>query len=115
MYTKPDKGTPTAGPLPPGLSEGLAHRIEQQIQRVYRRTYNAEFGLRTLVRLGAASMRSAGASRRQMHQALVTRVDDRAGAGKDSILSGNSHATTLRKQIVKWCDEVPSHPTERAP
>jgi hypothetical protein len=114
MYKTPNKDYQTAGPLPPGLSEGLAHRIEQQIRRVYRRTYNAEFGLRTLVHLGASSMRSAGASRKEMHEALVRRVDNHAGAGKDSILSGNSHATALRKQIVEWCDEVPSYPTEGA-
>ena len=109
MYKKPEPHYQPAGPLPPGLSEGLAHRIEQQIRRVYRRTYNAEFGLRTLVHLGASSMRSAGASRREMHEALVARVDNHAGSGKDSILSGNSHATALRKQIVAWCDEVASH------
>ena len=106
MYKKPAKDHQPAGPLPPGLSEGLAHRIEQQIRRVYRRTYNAEFGLRTLVQQGVSSMLVAGATRREMHEALVTRVDNHAGAGKDSILSGNSHATMLRKQIVEWCDEV---------
>ena len=107
MYQKPENAS-AAAPLPPGLSEGLAHRIEQQIRRVDRRTYNAESGLRMLVRLGAESMRNAGASPQEMHDALVTRVDRHAAAGKDSILSGNAHATTLRKQIVEWCDEFTS-------
>lgn len=106
MYKKPAKDHQPAGPFPPGLSEGLAHRIEQQIRRVYRRTYNAESGLRTLVHLGVSSMVTAGATPKQMQDALVARVDSHAGAGKDSILSGNSHATVLRKQIVEWCDEV---------
>ena len=115
MYKKPDKDYQQAGPLPPGLSEGLAHRIEQQIRRVYRRTYNAESGLRTLVRLGASAMKGAGATRKEMHEALVARVDSHSGAGKDSILSGNSHATQLRKQIVQWCDEGPASAEESAP
>ena len=114
MYKKPGKDYQTTAPLPPGLSESLAHRIEQQIRRVYHRTYNAESGLRTLVHLGASSMRNAGASRRAMHEALVTRVDYHAAAGKDSILSGNSHATALRKQIVEWCDEVATPQAEGA-
>ena len=114
MYKKPRNDYQTAGPLPPGLSEGLAHRIEQQIRRVYRRSYNAEFGLRTLVHLGVTSMRTAGASRLEMHEALVTRVDNHAGAGKDSIVSGNSHAAALREQIVRWCDEIAVPQTEGA-
>ena len=115
MFKKPTQDQQPAGPLPPGLSEALAHRIEQQIRRVYRHTFNAESGLRTLVHLGASSMRTAGATPREMHEAFVARVDSHAGAGKDSILSGNSHATTLRKQIVQWCDEVPAAQNEGTP
>lgn len=94
------------GPLPPGLSESVAHRIDQQIKRVYRRTYNAESGLRTLVQLGVAAMIRAGATPQQIRHALVARIDRNIGEGKDSILTGKSHSETLKNLVAVWCDEA---------
>ena len=94
------------GPMAPGLTHMLAHRIDQQITRVYRRTFNAESGLRTLVRLAVPAMIEGGATPEQIRYAFVARIEDQAGAGRDSIVSGGSHASHISKRVVVWCDET---------
>jgi hypothetical protein len=96
----------SSGPMAPGLTHPLAHRIEQQIKRVYRRAYNAETGLRTLVRLAVPAMVQGGATPQQIRDALVKRIEDQAGAGKDSIITGGSHASDLSKRVIDWCNEA---------
>ena len=103
-YVKKTKQS--SGPMAPGLTHVLAHRIDQQIGRVYRRTYNAETGLKTLVRLAVLEMMKGGATQEQIRYAFVARIEDQAGAGKDSIVSGGSHAADLSKRVVVWCDDV---------
>ena len=94
------------GPMAPGLTDELAHRIDQQIKRVYRRTYNAEMGLKYLVRLGVSAMTQGGSTLAQVRHAFVARIEDQAGAGKDSIITGGSHASDLAKRVAVWCEEA---------
>ena len=95
----------STGPMLPGLSDMLAHRIDQQIKRVYRRTYNAELGLKTLVRLAVTDMVVAGATPEQIRYTFVARIEDQSGAGRDSIVTGGSHASHITKRVLAWCDE----------
>lgn len=96
----------SSGPMAPGLTHVLAHRIDQQIMRVYRRTFNAEMGLKTLVRLAVSAMMEGGATPEQIRYAFVARIEDQAGAGKDSLVSGGSHASHISKRVVGWCNEA---------
>ena len=103
-YVKKKKES--SGPMAPGLSDLLAHRIDQQIKRVYRRTYNAEAGLKTLVRLAVPAMIEGGATPEQIRYAFIARIEDQSGSGKDSLVSGGSHASQISKRVVVWCDET---------
>ena len=91
---------------PTALSTATAHRIDQQLKRAYRHTYNAEAGLRMLVGLGATEMLRAGATREAVHKAIIARVQSHPGHDKPSLLTGESRSSSLAKLIVAWCDEV---------
>ena len=95
----------STGPMSPGLTDMLAHRIDQQIKRVYRRTYNAEIGLKTLVQQAVTNMVLAGATPEQIRHVFVARIEDQAGAGRDSIVTGGSHASQIIQRVLAWCDE----------
>jgi hypothetical protein len=88
------------------LSAATSHRIDQQIKRAFRHTYNAEAGLRMLVGLGAAEMLRAGATREAVRDALLARVEGHKGSDKPSLLTGESRSEALAKMVSSWCDEV---------
>ena len=88
------------------LSTATAHRIDQQLKRAFRHTYNAEAGLRTLVALGATEMLRAGATREDVRNAMVGRVDNHPGHGKPSLVTGESRAMTLTRLMLGWGDEA---------
>jgi hypothetical protein len=92
--------------LDPKLSAPLAHRIDQQIKRAFRHTYNAESGLRMLVRLGVEQMARGGASRADIRTALVDRIAKHPGPGKPSLLTGESRTVALAKLVAAWADEA---------
>jgi hypothetical protein len=91
---------------PPRLSAATSHRIDQQIKRAFRHTYGAEAGLRTLVRLATTEMLRAGATPKEIHRALIERVNQHPGRGKPSLLTGESRSETLTKLMLAWCDET---------
>src|SRR4051812_48072438 len=88
------------------LSTATAHRIDQQIKRAFRHTYNAEAGLRTLVVLGVNEMLRAGATRGSVRDALVARLNNHPGDGKPSLLTGESRAATLSRLMLTWGDDA---------
>ncbi len=88
------------------LSSATAHRIDQQIKRAFRHTYNAEAGLRTLVALGATEMLRAGATRENVRAAMVERVNNHPGDGKPSLVTGESRAGSLTRLMLTWGDEA---------
>jgi len=106
---EPKFGTPKSVSHPAradALSSATAHRIDQQIKRAFRHTYNAEAGLRTLVALGATEMLRAGASRENVRTALVGRVNNHPGDGKPSLVTGESRAVSLTRLMLTWGDEA---------
>lgn len=92
--------------MPDRLSTATANRIDQQLKRAYRHTFNAESGLRMLVTLGATEMMRAGATPGSVLDAILARVDAQAGSGKDSLLTGESRSVALSRLVRGWCDEA---------
>lgn len=88
------------------MSTATAHRIDQQIKRAFRHTYNAEAGLRTLVALGATEMLRAGATRENVRAAIIARVDNHPGDGKPSLVTGESRAACITRLMLGWGDEA---------
>jgi len=58
------------------------------------------------VRLAVLEMMQGGSTPEQMRFAFVARVEDQAGAGKDSLVSGGSHASDISKRVIGWCDDM---------
>jgi hypothetical protein len=106
------KGVKFQSAMPTSLCTATAHRIDQQIKRAFRHTYNAESGLRMLVRLGAVEMLRAGAQPDAVRAALLARIARHTGADKPSLITGETRSTTLSLLIVEWCNDVCSDHSE---
>lgn len=106
---EPKYGTSKAASHPAradAMSSATAHRVDQQIKRAFRHTYNAEAGLRTLVVLGAAEMLRAGATREHVRSAMIARVQNHPGDGKPSLVTGESRADSITRLMLAWGDEA---------
>jgi hypothetical protein len=102
----PQRKKDTRGALPTTLRPATAHRLDQQIKRAFRHTYGAEAGLRTLVRLGASEMLSAGASKQAVRNAILERMQNHPSQGKPSLVTGESRWEALTKLVLAWADET---------
>lgn len=81
-------------------------RIQWLFERVCRHCYGAEPSLCAAVRLGAARMSTAGASREAIRTAIGSSVrgDPSHVADSFSLDGGESRVVAIRKRMVAWAD-----------
>jgi hypothetical protein len=87
----------------------MARRIENQIERVFRKTFGARMGLRTLAMLGAQQMLAVGASPSAIRAALTSSVEKQlrvVGDDTGPLEEREAEARTLTALMAVWVAEV---------
>lgn len=114
------------GNAPPhdAMTASMARRIENQVERVFRRTYGARTGFRTLAILGAQQMVGAGAQRPAIREALTQCVLRQLTADTDYVGAWEEREAAARELtalIEEWVSEErratasPVRPRSRKP
>jgi hypothetical protein len=87
----------------------MVRRIENQIERVFRKTYGARDGLRTLVRLGAGQLSDAGATAETARAEMVlcvTRQLVSGGPDAGPQADREADAERLTPLMLEWVAEA---------
>jgi hypothetical protein len=88
------------------LSRGSEERIHKLVLRAVQCSFGVEPSLRRAVQLGAREMREAGASFRDVRQAIAQCVLSHPSVLPDklSLMTGESYASAILKRMLAWTD-----------